>query len=115
MGVLPNFTTASASATAAKPTEPASSLPVAEAIAGSLPHRLTEEHILCLLGHLRNDGAVMVQFAVQTMVKCIVVSTVGATAVGLLALGITLARSAGFLACSPALSASAREIINLQT
>ena len=32
--------------------------PDVEAIAGSLSHRLSEEHILRLLGHLPNDGAV---------------------------------------------------------
>ena len=56
-GVLPN-PTASTSAAAAQPADLASSQPDIEAIAGSLPHRLSEEHILRLLGHLPNDGAV---------------------------------------------------------
>ena len=58
MGILPNLAAASASAVAAQPADLASSQPAVEAIAGSLPHRLSEEHILRLLGHLPNDGAV---------------------------------------------------------
>ena len=50
--------TASASAVAAQPADLAGSQPDVEAIAGSLPHRLSEEHILRLLGRLPNDGAV---------------------------------------------------------
>ena len=48
MGILPNLAAAAASAGAAQPVDLAISQPDVEAIAGALPHRLSEEHILRL-------------------------------------------------------------------
>ena len=44
MGILPNLAAAAASAVAAQPVDLASSQPDVEAIAGSLPHRWSEEN-----------------------------------------------------------------------
>ena len=96
IGILPNLAAAAAaSAVAAQPADRVSSQSDVEAIAGSLPHRLSEEHILRLLGHLPNDGTI--RGPSHSEVHCFILLALTATVEGLLAFEATLTGLVRFL------------------